>query len=99
MKSSFFVIILVVSLVCLLPVFGEANDGGYSPDYNDYVTYSVTTDYEEAAIGETMTYTIKIKNHSRYYFEAIFVNGSIENTRIDYDEYEDYEDLEHGLDP
>ncbi len=62
----------------------------------------MTTDCEEVAIGETMTYTIKIKNHSRYYFEAIFVNESIEDTVIDYDKYsfrEDFRDLDHGLDP
>jgi len=54
--------------LCLVPVT-RANDGGPHPDYNKYVTYTVETDCTEIAIGEEITFTIKLRNHTKATFD------------------------------
>lgn len=92
---------LLLIMILLLQTSALANDGGYSPDYIQYVIYEIKTDCTEVEIGETIKYTLTIKNKTKHLFEALFIERSIENTTIVSDDWFDsreYVDHEHGLD-
>lgn len=70
-----------VFLICAFLFFTAApavfaNDGGAYPDYEGYVTYSVTTDCKGIGIGEEITFKLILHNNINVEFD-IFHMGSV----------------------
>jgi len=87
MHKKIFLICLFILIAAVPAVY--ANDGGPYPDYNQYVTYTVSTDCKEAAIGEEITFKIVLNNKIDIEF-SFFHMGSVFSGTPVYWEDEEY---------
>ncbi|MEX1376239.1 MAG: hypothetical protein AB1Z23_02085 [Eubacteriales bacterium] len=75
------ILFLAVLFALAVPAV-HANDGGAYPDYNKYITYTVETDCTEIGIGEELTFTITVKNHTPDTFRPFYGNNIFRNTSL-----------------
>lgn len=83
------VLLIVAALLCIVPM-ASANDFDVFEDYDRYVTYSFNVENRAINIGEPLTYTITVTNHTDMYFDFFYVSnvfkGSITSWIWDEDE-------------
>ncbi len=72
--------IVLLLFLCLLPIFAFADSGpSQFYDKNDRLTFSVSTDQTEVAIGETLNFTLVLRNRTN---DTITMSNNTESPGI-----------------